>query len=324
MISAPIQNAEPTIATPDVIKLMLEKIDKRLNEMDGKIAVASTVPSNVETRDDSLEDEEMEEQQQPLNEDEVEALNWMEHQAENLKVAYKTPNDLSPIGVINFVAKEMKKDPESTEALNSRIHHLILKYKDVVKQISPEFNFEDIRSKGYKKMLELSNMEGHLLNVALSSCDLVRMFEVAELVRCLVKIQMVYLYEGLNESNFEVADSFINKLLTSNSYMSLTAKAREKDRKKQVMKKATEGLQASSSRGGIQKNRRGNYNNNNFNGRSFRQTYNGGYNGVPNNNYHTNNNQNNNHNNNYINRFNNQRGFKPFNSNQQNNNTNNG
>ena len=79
LISAPVQNAEQIIATPDVIKLMLEKIDKRLNEMDGKIAVASTIPSNVETRDDSLEDEEMEEQQQPLNEDEVEALNWMEH-----------------------------------------------------------------------------------------------------------------------------------------------------------------------------------------------------------------------------------------------------
>jgi len=319
LVPAPVEEVE---SSSDAIKLMLAKIDKRLDEMDGKIAAASN-PSNVEPQTEVLEEEKTVEQQ-PLLDDEFETLEWMENQTEKLKIAYKVPNDLSPIEVINFVSKEMKKDPDSTEALNSRIHHLVLKYKDVVKQLSPEFNLDEIRSKGYKKLLELSNMESHLLNFALSSGDLVRMFEVAELVRCLVKIQMVYLHEGLNESNFEVADSFINKLLTSNSYMSLTAKAREKDRKKQVVKKATEGWQASSVRG-IPKNRRTTYNNNNLNGRSFRQTYNGGYNGVPNNYYHPNN-QNNNHNNNYNNRFNNQRSFKPFNSNsnQQNNNTNNG
>jgi len=155
--------------THDVVISMMEKLDKRLNDMEGKIS--SKASARVEADNTIQQDVEMEEQSQQLQEVELEALDWMDIQCSKLRDAYKAPANFPPLAVIEYVAKEMTKDPDSAEGLKSRIHHLVMKYKEVVKQISPEFDLDEIRSRGYKKMLEMANMESHLLNFALGSKD---------------------------------------------------------------------------------------------------------------------------------------------------------
>jgi hypothetical protein len=184
----------------------------------------------------------------------------------------------------------------SHAALKERIHELLEKYEGCFQQIHPDFKLQDIKSKGYKKLMEISHQSCCLLDYfrSLKEFDLKVVLEITELISLLSQLSMVFIREGIDNNSFEPAEDFLNPFLTSNNILHVTEKLRQQSRKDHQQKQEKELLNSfTRTRGSFQRGRgrRGSYSN------YGRGGYNSSYNNSYPNNYNYNNNNNNNNSN---------------------------
>lgn len=205
------------------------------------------------------------------------------------------------------------------EQLESRVNDLMFKYKAAIAPIGSEYNLKDIKSPGYRRILEILNIISHLQSSMIRSkpFNILCTLEITELSFLLSQLTMIYIKEGIDANSFDSASSFIEPFLTTNTLLSLTQKKRDKSRKKWEAKRNEAFVKDSTKQAssGITKNNRWqrrdrvqNYNPNNNNvprqtqnKQPFQRKFNQG--GYSNNNSTANNNNNNNNSNN--NNFNN-------------------
>jgi hypothetical protein len=165
------------------------------------------------------------------------------------------------------------------EELQGRVNELLFKHKSTIRSLPNEFNFiKDIKSPGYKKLLEIHNILFSLQRWILKSpFNLSNQLEVIELSALLNEISMIFIKEGVEANSFESASMFIEPFLTTTNLVTLTEKFREKARKK-VDKKKTSAVINEVAKTGITKqhkwSNRGNSNNRN----GFNNNYNNNYN----------------------------------------------
>ncbi|EFC36848.1 predicted protein [Naegleria gruberi] len=144
---------------------------------------------------------------------------------------------------------------------------------------------QEIQSKGLQKMMEMLHLKSKLLQFALSHpLNVTNIIEITELVFLLSEVEKIFLEEGLFESNFDVANQFIQPFIQSNTFADITEKARQKKREKSIVKHAiTSKIQKplkmkekfqkpSSHQGGIPNSYSKPFNNYNKSGSSFQKS----------------------------------------------------
>ncbi|EFC36893.1 predicted protein [Naegleria gruberi] len=198
---------------------------------------------------------------------------------------YEVGDRLSDGDVLSFVSAKTLRHYSSNEALLNRVQVLMARFESVIHNSRNYPRLQEIQSKGLQKMMEMLHLKSKLLQFALSHpLNVTNIIEITELVFLLSEVEKIFLEEGLFESNFDVANQFIQPFIQSNTFADITEKARQKKREKSVVKHAiTSKIQKplkmkekfqkpSSHQGGIPNSYSKPFNNYNKSGSSFQKS----------------------------------------------------
>ncbi len=236
----------PTNTSTKEIMNMLHSIVGRMDNFESKVGNMESAINNVanaalESRRNpiSLEDgvlPNLEQQTEDLTEFHIDPLVWVRSNFEGLKNGYNLPDSISNKEVLFSVSMEATKAHGTHVNLRNRVLFLLNKYRSFLRSIDPSYSLDDIKSKGFRKLMELAHMKSKLLHASLQHpIDLLQMVEINELVYLLCQIEKDFIHEGVLDSNFDCASDFLGQFTAYNSISAITEKDRKSRRDKHIL-----------------------------------------------------------------------------------------